>query len=131
MKKILLIKSIVTITYYLLKKIDFFIRNITELRKTDFGEVTIETLQLNKLQVNEELNNGFVKSANKVTYTVNFCSKIASDAISKYDQLKQEFDKNKFSQNITNIPLDDMFTTGLRGFKEVNEKTNSFIDEAF
>ena len=23
-----------------------------------------------------------------------------------------------------------MFTTGLRGFKKVNEKTNSFIDEA-
>ena len=32
--------------------------------------------------------------------------------------------------NITNIHLDDMFTTGLRGFKEVNKKTNSFRDEA-
>ena len=32
--------------------------------------------------------------------------------------------------NITNIHLDDMFTTGLRWFKEVNKKTNYFRDEA-
>ena len=43
---------------------------------------------------------------------------------------KQEFDNNKFNQNITNIQLDEMFTTGLKQFKEVNKKTNSFIDEA-
>ena len=29
-----------------------------------------------------------------------------------------------------NIQLDEMFTTGLKEFKEVNKKTNSFIDEA-
>ena len=38
-------------------KIDFFSRNITELRKMDFDEVTTKTLQLNKIQVNEELIN--------------------------------------------------------------------------
>ena len=55
--------------------------------------------------------------------------KVASDAISMYNQLKQEFDNNKFNQNITNIQLDDMFTTDLKEFEAVNEKTNSFIDE--
>ena len=34
-------------------------------------------------------------------------------------QLKQEFDNNKYNQNITNIHLDDMFATGLKVFKEV------------
>ena len=31
-----------------------------------------------------------------------------------------------FNQNITNIQLDEMSTTGLKEFKEVNKKTNSF-----
>ena len=35
-----------------------------------------------------------------------------------------------FNQNITNVQLDEMFNTGLKEFKEVNKKTNSFIDEA-
>ena len=72
----------------------------------------------------------FIQSANEVTNTVNFCNKVAADTISNYNQLKQDFVNNNFNQNITNIHLDDMFTTGLRGFKESNEKTNSFIDEA-
>ena len=43
--------------------------------------------------------------------------------------MKIEIDKNKFNQNFTNIQLNDMFTTGINEFEEVNEKTNSFIDE--
>ena len=31
---------------------------------------------------------------------------------------------------MTNIQLDDMFATGPKEFEEVNEWTNSFIDEA-
>ena len=111
-------------------EIDILGKNITELRRVDFDTVTTKTLQLNKIEVNEEQINEFVKSANEFTNTVNFCNKVVSDIISKYNQLKQEFDNNKFNQNITNIQLDDMFTTGLRGFKDVNEKTNSFIDQA-
>ena len=111
-------------------KIDILIRNITELRKGDFDKVTTKTLQLNETQVNDELINEFIESTNEVTNTVKFCNKVAADTISKYNQLKQEFDNNKFNQNITNIQLDEMFTTGLKEFKEVNEKTNSFIDEA-
>ena len=68
------------------------------------------------MQVIEELINEFIKSTNGVTDTVNFCNKVASDTISKYNQLKQEFDNNKFNQNITNIQLVDMFTTPLKEF---------------
>ena len=110
-------------------KIDILRRNITELRKSEFDKVTTKTLQLNEAQVNDELINEFIESTNEVTNTVKFCIKAAADTISKYNQLKQEFDNNKFNQNITNIQLDEMFTTGLKEFKEVNKKTKSFIDE--
>ena len=111
-------------------KIDILRRNITELRKGDFDKVTTKTLQLNETQVNDELINEFIESTSEVTNTVKFCNKVAADTISKYNQLKQEFDNNNFNQNITNIKLDEMFTTGLKEFEEVNKKTNSFIDEA-
>ena len=111
-------------------KIDILRRNITELRKGDFDKVTTKTLQLNETQINEELINEFIESTNEVTNTVKFCNKVAADTISKYNQLKQEFDNNKFNQNITNIQPDEMFTTGLKEFKEVNKKTNCFLDEA-
>ena len=110
-------------------KIDILRRNITELRKVDFDKVTTKTLQLNETQVNEELINEFIESTNEVRNTVKFCNKVAADTISKYNQSKQEFDNNKFKQNITNIQQDEMFSTGLKEFKEVNKKTNSFIDE--
>ena len=111
-------------------KIAILSRSITELRKGDFDKVTSKTLQLNETQVNDELINKFIESANEVTNNVKFCIKVAADTISKYNQLKQEFDDNKFNQNITNIQLDEMFTTGLKELKEVNKKNNSFIDEA-
>ena len=98
-------------------KIDIFSKNITELRKGDFDKVTTKTLQLNETRVNDELTYEFIKSANEVTKTVNLCNKVAADTISKYNQLKQEFDNYKFNQNITNIQLDDMFTNDLREMK--------------
>ena len=111
-------------------KIDILSKNITELRKGEFDKVTTKTLQLNETQVNDELVNEFIESTNEVRNTVKFCNKVAADTISKYNQLKQEFDNNKFNQDITNIQLDEMFTTGLKENKEVNKMTNSFIDEA-
>ena len=111
-------------------KIDILRRNITELGKGEFDKVTTKTLQLNETQVNDELINEFIESTNEVTNTGKFCNKVAADTFSKYNQLKQEFDSNKFNQNITKIQLDEMFTTGLKEFTEVNKKTNSFIDEA-
>ena len=103
-------------------KIDILSKNITELRKRHIDKVATKTLQLNKIHVNEKLINDFIKSANEVTNAVNFCNKVASVTISKFNQLKLEIDNNKFNHNITNIQLDDMFTTGLKEFEDVNEK---------
>ena len=108
-------------------KIEILSRNITELRKGDFDKATTKTLQLNETQVNENLIKEFIKSANEVTNVVNFCNKVAADTISKYNQLKQEIDKNKFNQNVTNIHLDDMFTNGLREMKEYNKSLRGVI----
>ena len=108
-------------------KIDILSRNITELRKVEFDKVTTKTLQLNERRVVDELINEFIESANEVTNTVNFCNKVAADTISKYNQLKQEFDNNKFNQNITNIHLDVMFTNGLREMKEYNKSLRKDI----
>ena len=108
-------------------KIDILSRNITELRKGDFDKVTTKTLQLNETQVNEELINEFIESTNEVRNTVKFCNKVAADTISKYNQLKQEFDNNKFNQNITNIQLDEMFTNGLGEMKEYNKSIRGVI----
>ena len=47
--------------------------------------------------------------------------------LSLNNQLKQEFDNNKFNQNITNIHLDDMFTNGLREMKEYNKSLRKVI----
>ena len=109
------------------KKIDTLSRNITELRKGDFDKVTTKTLQLNETQVNEELINEFIESTKEVRNTVNVYNKVAADSISKYNQLKQEFDNNKFNQNITNIHLDEMFTNGLREMKEYNKSLRGVI----
>ena len=108
-------------------KIDILSRNITELRKGDFDKVTTKTLQLNETQVNEELINEFIESTNEVRNTVKFCNKVAADTISKYNQLKQEFDNKKFNQNITNIHLDEMFTNGLRVMKDYNKSLRGVI----
>ena len=108
-------------------KIDILIKNITELRKGEFDEVTTKILQLNETQVNDELIDEFIESANDVTNTVNFYNKVAADTISKYNQLKQEFDNNKSNQNIANIHLDDMFTNALREMKEYNKSLRKFI----
>ena len=107
--------------------IDILSKNITELRKDEFDKVTTKTLQLNETRVNDELINEFFESANQVTNTVDFCNKVAADTISKYNQLKQEFDNNKFNQNITNIHLDGMFTNGLREMKEYNTSLKNVI----
>ena len=72
-------------------KTDILNKNITEIRKSVFDKVITKILQLNKIQVNQKLINEFIKSANENTNTVNFCNKVASGAISKYNQ----FDNNK------------------------------------
>ena len=107
-------------------KLDILSKN-TELRKGDFDKVTTKTLQLNETQVNEEPINEFIESTNEVRNTVKFCNKVAADTMSKYNQLRQEFDNNKFNQNITNIHLYEMFTNGLREMKEYNKSLRGVI----
>ena len=111
-------------------KIHILSKRITQLSKSEFDKITTKTLKLNKTQVLDEQINELIKSVNEYTNKVNFCNKVASYPISKYNQLKLEFATTKFNQNISNIRLGDIFTTGLREFKEVNEKTSSAIDEA-
>ena len=82
-------------------EIDIVSKNLTELRKGNFDKVTTKSLQLNKIQVNAEVINEFIKSANEVTNTVNYCNKVASDTISKCNQLILEIDNNKFNHIIT------------------------------
>ena len=109
------------------KKIDILSENISELRKVEFDKVTTKTLQLNETRVIDELINEFIESANEVRNTVKFCKEIAADTISKNNQLKQEFNNNKFNQNITNIHLDYMSTNGLRETKEYNKSLRKVI----
>ena len=47
-------------------KKDILTKNITELRKGDNDKATTKRLQINKIQVNEELINGFVKRQTKL-----------------------------------------------------------------
>ena len=130
MKKMLLIKIIVIITYYLLIIIDILSKNITELRKSKFEEVTIGRLNANIIGLPSSTINGdtvlidgdtfelvslnssnISTLANKLTEVetniVHFGNKVSADTISKYNELKLEFDNNKFNQSITNIQLGD------------------------
>ena len=63
-------------------KIDILSKYITQLRKGEFDKVTTKKLQLNETQVNDELINEFIESANEVRNTVKFCNKVAADTIS-------------------------------------------------
>ena len=68
--------------------------------------------------VNKEYcDNNFLSSNNKIA----ILSRNITELRKRHNQLKLEIDNNKFNQNITNIHLDDMFTTGLKQFKEVNK----------
>ena len=57
-------------------KIDILSRNITELRKGDFDKVTTKTLQLNEIQVNDDLINAFIESANESKILLSFVIKL-------------------------------------------------------
>ena len=53
-------------------KIDILSKIITELRKGDFDKVTTKTLQLNKIQVNEELIMNFINQQMKLQILLAF-----------------------------------------------------------
>ena len=74
----------------------------------------------------EYCDNSLLSSNNKI----DILSSNITELRKGYNQLKLLININKFNQIITNIQLDDLLTTGLKEFKEVDKKTNSFIDEA-
>ena len=122
-------------------KIDNLSKNITELRKDKFEEVTIGRLNANIIALPPSTINGdtvwidgdtvelvsFNSSnistlVNKLTEVetniVHFGNKVSADTISKYNELKLEFDNNKFYQSITNIQLGDACVDRWRGLRE-------------
>ena len=122
-------------------KIDILIKNITELRKGKFEEVTIGRLNANIIGLPSSTINGYTvwidgdtvelvslispnisTLANKLTEVetnmVHFGNNVSADTISKHNELKLEFDNNKFNQSITNIQLGDACVDRWRGFRE-------------
>ena len=122
-------------------KIDILSKNITELRKGKFEEVTIGRLNANIIGLPSSAINGdtvwidgdtvelvslnssnISTLANKLTEVetniVHFGNKVSADTISKYNELKLKFDNNKFNQSITNIQLGDACNDRWRGLRE-------------
>ena len=122
-------------------KIDILSKNITELRKGKFEEVTTDQLSgkiigLPSSTTNRDtvwidgdtvelvsLNSSNISTlANKLTEIetniVHFWNKVSADTISKYNELKRELDNNKFNQSITNIQLGDACVDRWRGLRE-------------
>ena len=52
------------------------------------------------------------------TKVVCFGNKFSADTISKYNELKAEFDNNKFNQTIANIQLSDACVDRWRGLRK-------------
>ena len=124
-------------------KIDTLSENITELRKGKFEEATIGRLKANSMGLPSSTTNGdgdtvwidgdtvelvslnssnISTLANKLTEVetniVHFGNKVSADTISKYNELKVEFDNNTFNQPITNIQLGDACVDRWRGLRE-------------
>ena len=122
-------------------KMDILSKNITELRKGIFEEVTIGQLNANIIGLPSSTTNGdtvwidgdtfelvslnssdISTMANKLTEIetniVHICNKVSVVTISKYNELNVEFDNNKFNQTITNIQLGDACVDRWRGLRE-------------
>ena len=120
-------------------KIGILSKNITELRK--FEDVTIGQLNANNIGLPSSTTNGdtvwidgdtvelvslnssnMSTMANRLTEIetniVLICNKVSADTISKYNEIKVEFDNNQFNQTITNIQLGDACVDRWRGLRE-------------
>ena len=74
----------------------------------------VELVSLNSSNVSTLAN----KLTEVETNIVHFGNKVSADTISKYNELKLEFDNNKFNQSITNIQLGDACLDRWRGLRE-------------
>ena len=64
---------------------------------------TVELVSLNSANIST-----LAKKVTEIeTNIVHFGNKVSADTISKYNELKLEFDNYKFNQSITNIQLGD------------------------
>ena len=122
-------------------KIDILSKNITELRKGKFEEVTNGRLNANIIGLPSSTTNGdtvwingdtvelvslnssnISTLANELTEietnVVHFGNKVSADTISKYKELKVEFDNHNFKQLITNTQLGDACIDRWRGLRE-------------
>ena len=122
-------------------KIDILSKNITELRKGKFEEVTTYQISANIIGLPSSTTNGdtvwvdgdtvelvSLNSSNISTFAdklteietnvVHFCNNVSADTISKNNELKVKLDNNKFNQSITNIQLVDACVDRWRGLRE-------------
>ena len=121
--------------------LNFLSKNITELRKSEFEEVTNGQLNATIIGLSSSATIGdfiwiddetvelifliapnILTLANKLTeikiYIVRFGNKVSADTIAIYNELIVEFDNNKFYQTITNIQLGDACVDRRRGLGE-------------
>ena len=75
---------------------------------------TVELVSLNSSNISTLAN----KLTEVETNIVHFGNKVSADTISKYNEIKLEFDNNKFNQSITNIQLGDARVDRWRGLRE-------------
>ena len=75
---------------------------------------TVELVTLNSSNISTLTN----KIIEIETNIVHFGNKVSADTISIYNELKMEFDNNKFNQSITNIQLGDACVDRWRGLRE-------------
>ena len=142
MKKMLLIKEYCDNKLLLSNtKIDNLSKNITVFRKGKFEKVTIGQLNANIIGLPSSTTNGDTEWVdgdtvelvslsssnistlqNKLTEIetniVHFGNKFSADTISKYNELKEDFDSNNFKRSITNIQLGDACVDRWRGLRE-------------
>ena len=114
---------------------------MTELRKCEFEEATIGQLNANIIDLASSttdggtvwiddktvelvsldssnistLDNKLTEIENKI---VRFYNKVSADTLSKYNDIKVEFDNNKFNQTIINIQLGYVLVDISRGLRE-------------
>ena len=103
------------------------VRLTTDKLQSQLIEITAMVAETNKVvfQIMDNLNTSSEKLSNTENENIHYLKKIAVDTISKYNQLKQEFDKNnnknsKLNENVNNIHLDETLIRGLRDLKENN-----------